>query len=120
VEHLLYLAEKRGQKTARFAPAALALIRQYPWPGNVRELQNAIHYALARCDGAVVGPSDLPPELRQGLRQRHPAGKLDPETVQAALTACGGNKVKAARLLGVGRATLYRFLASHETSVSHR
>jgi len=120
VEHFLNLAEKRGQKTARFAPAALALMRQYPWPGNVRELQNAIHYALARGDGAIVGPGDLPPELRQGVSQRGPARKLDAETVQAALGQCGGNKVKAARLLGVGRATLYRFLASQETPVSHR
>jgi len=120
VEHFLNLAEKRGQKTARFAPAVLALMMRYPWPGNVRELQNAIHYALARGDGAVAGPGDLPPELSQDVPQRGPAGKLDAETVQAALTQCGGNKVKAARLLGVGRATLYRFLASHETSVSHR
>ena len=115
VEHFLKLAEKRGQKTAPFAPAALALMRQYPWPGNVRELQNAVHFGLARCDGALVGPQDLPPELRQDAPQRGPAGKLDLESVQAALKQSGGNKVKAARLLGVGRATLYRFLMSHET-----
>ncbi len=120
VEHFLNLAEKRGQKTSRFAPAALALMQQYSWPGNVRELQNALHYGLARCEGEVVGPQDLPPELRQGVPQRGPSRKLDAETVQAALEQCGGNKVQAARLLGVGRATLYRFLMSQETSVSHR
>jgi PAS domain S-box-containing protein len=115
VEHFLKMAGKRGRKIVPFAPAALALMRQYPWPGNVRELQNAIHFGLARCDGVLVGPQDLPPELRRGAPPRGPAGKLDFETVQAALGQCGGNKAKAARLLGVGRATLYRFLASHET-----
>ncbi len=112
VEYFLDLAEKRGQRTARFSPAALVLLRQYSWPGNVRELQNAIHFALSRSAGAVLGPQDLPPELQAGSQKTSPAGKLDLAAVQAALAQCGGNKVKAARLLGVGRATLYRFLAS--------
>ncbi len=120
VEHFLKLAEKRRQKTVPFAPEALALMALYSWPGNVRELQNAVHYALARCDGAVAGASDLPPELGQGARPRQPAGKLEAAAVQAALAQCRGNKAEAARLLGVGRATLYRFLASHETPVSHQ
>ena len=120
VAHFLDLAASRGQKTSRFSREALALMGRYAWPGNVRELQNAVHYALARCEGALAGPGDLPPELQPGQPQRGPARKLDLETVQAALAHCGGNKAKAARLLGVGRATLYRFLMSQETSVSQR
>jgi PAS domain S-box-containing protein len=120
VAHFLDLAESRGQKTTRFSPEALALMGRYAWPGNVRELQNAVHYALARCEGALAGPGDLPPELQPGQPQRGPARKLDLETVQDALAHCGGNKAKAARFLGVGRATLYRFLMSQETSVSQR
>jgi transcriptional regulator of acetoin/glycerol metabolism len=96
----------------------MVLMQQYAWPGNVRELQNAVHYGLARSDGAPVGPDDLPPELRQGQPKPGPAPKLDAAAVAAALEQCGGNKVQAARLLGVGRATLYRFLQSHETAVS--
>ena len=119
VEHFLSLAASRGQQTARFAPAALALMRQYAWPGNVRELQNVVHYALARGGGELIGPADLPPEVRQGSPKPGPAPKLEAQAVQAALGQCGGNKAKAARLLGVGRATLYRFLRSHDTPVSH-
>jgi PAS domain S-box-containing protein len=118
VAYFLQLAEQRGQKTAAFPPEALALMQQYSWPGNVRELQNAVHYALARGDGAQVGPEDLPLELRPARTKPGPGRKLDAAAVQAALEQCGGNKVQAARLLGVGRATLYRFLLSHETSLS--
>ena len=118
VAHFLDLAAKRGQKTSRFSREALALMGRYSWPGNVRELQNAVHYALARCEGEVAGPGDLPSELQPGQPRRGPARKLDLQTVQAALAHCGGNKAKAARLLGVGRATLYRFLMSQETSMS--
>jgi PAS domain S-box-containing protein len=120
VEHFLEQANKPGQKRARFSPEALAAMMRYPWPGNVRELQNAIHYALARCPGTVARPGDLPQELRSPSPTRGPARKLNLEAVRAALEQCGGNKVKAARLLGVGRATLYRFLMSQETPLSHK
>jgi PAS domain S-box-containing protein len=120
VEHFLSLAEKRGQRTARFTPEALALMRRYAWPGNIRELQNAVHYALARGEGALLGPADLPPEVREGPAKPGPDRKLEAATVQAALKQCRGNKVQAAKLLGVGRATLYRFLKSHDTPMYHQ
>jgi len=97
----------------------LALLQRYPWPGNVRELRNAVHYALARGESRVLGPGDLPPEIRGEGSRRGPGLKLNAAAVQAALAQCGGNKVKAARLLGVGRATLYRFLVSQEALMSH-
>ncbi|MBI4643055.1 MAG: hypothetical protein HY790_08430 [Deltaproteobacteria bacterium] len=84
----------------------------------MRELQNAVHYALARGERRVLGPEDLPQEIRGESSRRGPVSKLNAATVQAALAQCGGNKVKAARFLGVGRATLYRFLMSHETIMS--
>jgi len=120
LEYFLGQARSRGQTPPRFSPEAAALMLDYAWPGNVRELQNAVHYVLAGCQGQVAGPADLPQEIRRPGAPRGPALKLDLEAVQAALKECGGNKVKAARLLGVGRATLYRFLASHETSLSHQ
>jgi len=118
--YFLEQARSRGQGVVNFSPAAVDLLRRYPWPGNVRELQNAVHYALAGCHGEVAGPEDLPQEIRQGSAVRGPAPKLNFAAVQDALKQCGGNKVKAAKLLGVGRATLYRFLVSQETPLSHR
>jgi sigma-54 dependent transcriptional regulator, acetoin dehydrogenase operon transcriptional activator AcoR len=119
VAYFLERARARGQQVPRFDAAALALMQHYPWPGNVRELQNAVHYAVAGCRGEVAGPADLPPEIRKATPPRGPAPKLNAAAVAAALRQCGGNKAKAARLLGVGRATLYRFLVSQETSLSH-
>lgn len=117
--HFLEQARNRGQRALNFSPAAVDLMLRYPWPGNVRELQNAVHYALAGCPGEVAGPADLPQEIRRSSTPRGPVPKLNPTMVAAALKECGGNKVQAAKLLGVGRATLYRFLVSHETSLSH-
>ena len=117
--HFLEQARNRGQRALSFSPQAVDLMRRYPWPGNVRELQNAVHYALAGCHGEVAGPADLPQEIRRSSTPRGPVSKLNFAVVAAALKQCGGNKVKAAKLLGVGRATLYRFLVSHEASLSH-
>jgi DNA-binding NtrC family response regulator len=111
-------SRKPEEKALRFSPEALGLLKRYPWPGNVRELQNAVHYALARGEGRVLGPDDLPQEIRRENSRRGPVSRLIAGAVQAAVAQCGGNKVKAARLLGVGRATLYRFLVSHETPLS--
>ena len=110
-EEFLRQASKQGQKTAGLSKKALSIMMDYLWPGNVRELQNALHYALVKCKGRLIRPEDLPMELKSGRSTRRgPTRKLNREMVRAALDRTGGNKAKAARHLGVGRATLYRFL----------
>lgn len=114
VEHFLDKAREEGQETLGLSKGALAMITDYPWPGNVRELQSALRFALVRSGGRIIKPDDLPLELKEWKKARSspgPSRKLDLQRVRAALTKSGGNKAKAARLLGVGRATLYRFLA---------
>jgi len=111
--HFLEQAAKRGQKTAGLSREAVAVLMDYSWPGNVRELQNAIYFALVKVKSRTIRPQDLPLELRQrepANSKPGPCKKLDMESVTAALEKSGGNKSKAAKLLGVGRATLYRFL----------
>ena len=105
-----------GRRPLEISSRAMALMMDYRWPGNVRELQNAIQFAFVKCGGSVIEPEDLPLELRQAAEvcpRRGPARKLDPDAVGRALTRTGGNKAKAAKLMGVGRATLYRFLNDH-------
>jgi transcriptional regulator with PAS, ATPase and Fis domain len=114
IEHFLKEAAKRnGQKPRRISIEALSLLTAYRWPGNVRELQNAIQYAVVKCQGDIILPKDIPIEIHSKCRPDKPAkhpGKLDDYLVKSALERCGDNKVKAAKLLGVGRATLYRYL----------
>ncbi|MDH5299136.1 MAG: sigma 54-interacting transcriptional regulator [Desulfobulbaceae bacterium] len=101
---------------------AMDHLRAYPWPGNVRELHNVIRYALVHCREEQVRAVHLPPQFLSGSRSFsiEPSlpvrGRLTVAAVRQALAATNGNRLQAARQLGVGRATLYRFLAKHPLS----
>ena len=129
ISHFLEMAKKENPKDVpEFSKEAVSVMMDYEWPGNVRELQNAVQFAIVRCKQDHVMPGDLPMELRNMpfppksvVRQaasmedfpKKSPGKLNSTIVKQALEITGGNKAKAARYLGVGRATLYRFLDKH-------
>lgn len=123
VDHFLSKAPMvQGQRPVRMAQEAMNLLMDYSWPGNVRELQNAVQFAIVRCKGKVIRTDDLPLELKEVLCEkpkRGPVRKLDAEMVKTALTQTAGNKARAAKVLGVGRATLYRFLSDHPLDPSN-
>jgi len=113
-EHFLKTAGDGGQKSGGISKDAMAIMIDYAWPGNVRELQSAIRFALVKSRGRMIHPEHLPLELKSSETRHHSRGpkrKLNGSDVSRALIQSGGNKAKAARILGVGRATLYRFLA---------
>jgi DNA-binding NtrC family response regulator len=113
-----------GRKGLSFADETIDVMIAAQWPGNVRQLQNAIQYSLIKCRGNTVLPHHLPPDVLHSApiplatalpQSRARAGRkpvLTVAMVQQALAATDGNKAKAARTLGVGRATLYNFIAS--------
>jgi len=117
VEHFLQEAgERYNRKPLKISSKAMALMLDYRWPGNVRELQNAIQFAIVKCSAKTISAADLPLELREIENvciRRGPSRKLTLEGVRSTLQKTGGNKAKAAKLLGVGRATLYRFLGEY-------
>ena len=108
-------AKKTGREKATLSPEALAALMDYEWPGNVRELQNNLQYALIKSRGGDLNPEHMPPTIFQV--HRTPIGKkwrrrkLEEGAVAEALKESKGNKVQAAKRLGVSRATLYRFIA---------
>ena len=117
--------QESNNKVPALSDEALDLLLDHQWPGNVRELKNAIQFSVVRSRGKKIMPGDLPMEIfKETPSQSFPEislvemdlsrGKLSVESVKAALTKTGGNKSKAARVLGVGRATLYRFLTRNE------
>jgi transcriptional regulator with PAS, ATPase and Fis domain len=109
-------AEQYNREPIVVSDNAMMLLTEYKWSGNVRELQNAIQFAFVKSKGDKITPDDLPMEINDNrLFQtiRGPSRKLDKVQVESAIKKTGGNKAKAARLLNVGRATLYRFINDH-------
>ncbi|MFP4040473.1 MAG: sigma 54-interacting transcriptional regulator [Desulfosudaceae bacterium] len=117
VRHFLNVENhKNNIKRPVIDDEAMTAIMDYHWPGNIRELENAIQFAVIKCRNNLITTADLPLELSRlngGSGQRGPSRKLDFTTVKETLAKAGGNKSKAARLLKVGRATLYRFLEDY-------
>lgn len=118
------LKRETGRSLSSLAPEALDRMVDYDWPGNVRELQNAIQYTFVKCKEDVIELEHLPPEILSHTsasgsptKTRHRRGKLSLDQVNEALKKTGGNKVKAAQLLGVGRATLHRFIKAHDRQI---
>jgi PAS domain S-box-containing protein len=117
------IAKAAGRDDLALSPEALDLMMSYAWPGNVREMENWIQFALVKCKGSLILPEHLPPMALPAFgRGAAPAaprgdyppprrrGQLDAESVRAALSQARGNRVEAAKILGISRATLYRFL----------
>ncbi len=98
--------------------AALDLLVAYDWPGNVRELVNVIDYAFVLCPGGQIRPEHLPahlnrPEPLAARPWRRPTPHTQAqqrELLIATLAQAGGKKAEAARLLGVSRVTLWKWL----------
>ncbi|HHE46761.1 MAG TPA: sigma-54-dependent Fis family transcriptional regulator, partial [Bacteroidetes bacterium] len=116
VEHFLdKFSMDTGKRVRDVTPEAMSALMKYKWPGNVRELGNAIQYGMIKCNNGVLGVEHLPPEIVDYKRKSKPARpgrppKIDMDGVREALQRSGGNKAKAARLLGISRTTLYRVL----------
>lgn len=125
------IGETMGRRIDSIAPDALAVMQRYPWPGNVRELRNMVERALVLGDGGCLELDDLPPEMMHAAPRGDAAAtttagpvmtagtirtlaELEREAIAAALEATGGNKARAAALLGIDRTTLYRKLKDHK------
>jgi DNA-binding NtrC family response regulator len=101
------------------SPSGIHLLSEYAWPGNVREFKSVIEYAVLQCEGSTIHPQHFPPELLDQSRHAAHPEHLDlptampeknMEQVLSALQQTKGNRAKAAKLMGISRATFYRWL----------
>jgi len=119
-----FLSEGRasmGKLIHRASPGAMAALMEYHWPGNVRELKSTIECAMIHCKGDQLEAADLPPELRQqplGLQSDPVTPHDERSRFVSALGQARGNRTKAARLLGMSRATFYRRLTELDLPTS--
>ncbi len=132
--HFLDRISHEHRQKFTLSDEALRTMMRYDWPGNVRELENAVERACALSSGPVLHLGDLPTQLQQqGLQQNlaarreagdepAPAGgaakvkalaDLEREAILDAIRTLNGDKLQAAKLLGIGKTTLYRKLKEY-------
>jgi two-component system response regulator HydG len=103
-------AREMGKQTPNFSENALEVLRNYYWPGNVRELENVIQRIVVMSEGDLVEVPDLPSLMRfSALREKglsRTLAEVELEYIRNVLTNVGGNKTKAAQILGIDRKTL--------------
>jgi len=108
---------------------ALRLMLAYDWPGNVRELENCMERACTTCSLSTIHVADLPTGLRNfqeetkavstaaGPEAIVPLDEMEKRAIEHALEVLNGDKLQAARLLGIGKTTLYRKLKEYGLKV---
>jgi DNA-binding NtrC family response regulator len=119
VRHFIQKFGQESKKVSGISEETLKILIDYSWPGNVRELENVIQRAITLGQQETILPEDLPASMIQeldedvvekALRKKYSLDQLEKEYIQKVLIEAGGNKTKAAEILGLDRKTLYRKL----------
>ncbi|MBX3203349.1 MAG: sigma-54-dependent Fis family transcriptional regulator [Labilithrix sp.] len=128
--HFLQIyAERHGKREIDLSPASAEKLISYSWPGNVRELENCIDGAVALARGAHIEIDDLPEKVKTFRPERFVVSANQPEEIVTidelerryilrVLSLVGGNKSRAAQVLGFDRRTLYRKLERYQNGAT--
>jgi len=129
--------EKNRRSVGTLLPEAMAALKRYPWPGNIRELENLLERLVILKGSGNVALTDLPPNVRQVLHSRVTSvtpmpdlpsdgtdlrailESVEDRMISEALERTGGNKNRAAELLGLNRTTLVEKLRRKRTAMGH-
>ncbi len=137
--HFLEEMERDQEAKRSFSDSTLRVMAEYDWPGNVRELENAVQRVCALSSGPVLHLGDLPTQLQNFRLQQAPAetelggdadlqwseavvprrggivsiAEMEKQAILETIRQLKGDKLKAAKLLGIGKTTLYRKLKEY-------
>jgi DNA-binding NtrC family response regulator len=127
IAHFLDRTSRTSGQEKLLSDEALKAMLAYDWPGNVRELENCLERTYAFTSGPVIHTMDLPREIAKvpgsdavagegnGRAKIIPMAELERQTILNAIAELNGDKLQAARLLGIGKTTLYRKLKDYAT-----
>ncbi len=120
-DFLRTFSDENGKQIEGFSNRARNALYKYDWPGNIRELRNCIESAVVMARGKLIELEDLPPAVAGAESEAQlslPVGitleQAEKELIVNTITHCGGNKTKAAEVLGIGRKTLHRKLQEYK------
>ena len=111
------LNAKMGKQIIKVSDQVLSVLLQYDYPGNVRELENIMEHAFVLCRGNLIDLDCLPREITAGQREttsslpskeENPFDQAEAEVIEKTLKKYGGDRIKTANELGIGRTTLWR------------
>ncbi len=125
VDHFIHVNEYIGKNEGP-TPETMRKLMEYHWPGNVRELKSALEYAAVVKDSGPILPEHLPPHIADTATDNcpcpeQPTTEIEPDEKQAlinALKQAGGNKSKAAKILGVNRGTIHNRMRKYSVQYS--
>ena len=117
---LTQYSEENGRKIEGFSNAAKRALLAYDWPGNIRELRNCIESAVVLARGTIIEVEDLPQQIGRSegggsvsIDVGITLAEAEQKLIISTLAQCGGNKTRAAEVLGIGRKTLHRKLQEY-------
>jgi DNA-binding NtrC family response regulator len=121
-----FLARFGNQKSVtQISDQVLGRLMSYDWPGNVRELENCIQRAVSLGSGTFIQMQDLPSAMLYHLARKSSSRQdlgtlqaLEQQAIRQALQATGGDRVRAAKILGIGKTTIYRKLKAYGIDVT--
>jgi two-component system response regulator HydG len=103
-------ADEAAKPIPRFSDRALEVLQSYHWPGNVRELENVVQRLVVMSDTETIDAPDLPSLMRfsalRGIGLHRTLAEVEAEHIRQVLVSVGGNKTRAAEILGIDRKTL--------------
>jgi two-component system response regulator HydG len=127
------IAKSLGQPKRQISHEAMRMLKTYSWPGNVRELENFIERAVALGSGQMLEPIDFPTQISarairarvsadddsmRRVRRVVPISEVERHAILNAVAEAKGDKLLAARMLGIGKTTLYRKLQQYERAAA--